>query len=54
MLISVISTTAVLTSVGIASAILDIGIGQLSQKSGIAFGHMNKKAGGAGFISSMG
>ncbi|EGW40663.1 hypothetical protein DOT_1410 [Desulfosporosinus sp. OT] len=53
-LISVISTTALLASVGIASAMPDLGLGQLTQKSGIAFSHINKKAGGAGFLGSMG
>ena len=52
-LISVISTTALLASVGIASAMPNLSLGQLSQKSGIAFSHMNQKDEAAGFGGSM-
>ncbi|MDR3585555.1 MAG: hypothetical protein P4L59_09545 [Desulfosporosinus sp.] len=51
--ISVISTTALLASVGIAGAMPNFSQGQLSQKSGIAFSHMNKKVGRAGLGGSM-
>jgi len=50
-LISVISTTALLASVGLASAMPNFSQGQ-SPKSEIAFSHMNKNE-GAGFGGSM-